>query len=57
MGYNLLMSIKTHITTITSEQQFEADKPRYNAHQTGHGAHRNKKTYTRKRKHIGRGWE
>jgi hypothetical protein len=38
---------------ITAEQRFAAEKPRYNAHQTGHGAHKSKKAYTRKPKHRG----
>lgn len=36
---------------ISAAQQFDMDKPRYNAHQTGHGAHVSKKCYNRKRKH------
>lgn len=36
---------------ITAQQQFDVEKPRYNAHQTGTGAHLNKKAYTRKQKH------
>lgn len=42
---------------VTAEQQFDMGKPRFNAHQTGHGAHKNAKAYTRKRKHNGRDWE
>jgi hypothetical protein len=41
---------------ITAQQQFDVEKPRYNAHQTGHGAHKNKKAYTRKCKHRGQEW-
>jgi len=37
---------------ITAHQQFDAQKPRYNAHQTGHGAH-GVKGYSRKVKHKG----
>lgn len=37
---------------ITAQQQFDASKPRYNAHQTGTGAH-GKNKYSRKRKHKG----
>jgi len=49
------MSKKNHKRIIiTAEQQFELDKPRFNAHQTGHGAHRSKKAYTRKSKHQNR---
>ena len=36
---------------ITSEQQFAIEKPRYNPYQTGHGAHKNAKAYSRKQKH------
>jgi hypothetical protein len=45
------------VLIITAEQRFDVEKPRYNAHQTGHGAHKNKKAYTRKTKHKGRGVE
>jgi hypothetical protein len=38
---------------ITAEKRFELDKPRYNAHQTGTGAHKSAKAYTRKQKHKG----
>lgn len=47
--------MNTHLGTITSAQQFAAQKPRYNPYQTGHGAH-GKKKYSRKRKHP-KGWE
>lgn len=50
------MDKKIHITTITSADRFAAEKPRYNAHQAGTGAHRNKKAYTRKTKHKGQEW-
>lgn len=39
------------IGVITKEQRFETEKPRYNAHQGGYGAFKNKKAYTRKEKH------
>lgn len=39
------------IGVITKEQRFEAEKPRYNAHQGGYGAFKNKKAYIRKEKH------
>ncbi len=38
---------------ITSQQQFDLDKPRYNPFQTGHGIHKSKKGYSRKAKHKG----
>jgi hypothetical protein len=40
------------IITITAEQRFAAEKPRYNPYQTGHGAH-GKAKYSRKQKHKG----
>lgn len=36
---------------ITKEQRFKAEKPRFNAHQGGYGAFKNKKVYNRKDKH------
>lgn len=39
------------IGTITKEQRFEAEKPRYNAYQGGYGAFKSKKAYSRKDKH------
>ena len=44
------MAKKVKIITITAQQQFDASKPRYNAYQTGHGAH-GKRGYSRKVKH------
>jgi hypothetical protein len=41
---------------ITAERLFELEKPRYNPHQTGCGAHGANK-YDRNRKHKGKGWE
>lgn len=38
---------------ISKEVIFAIEKPRYNAHQTGTGAHRSAKAYTRKQKHKG----
>jgi hypothetical protein len=38
---------------ITAQQQFAAKKPRYNAYQTGYGAHTSKKVYRRRPKHKG----
>lgn len=53
MWYTCYMSKKknTQPIIITSQQRFAMEKPRYNAHQTGHGVHKNKKAYTRKQKH------
>lgn len=36
--------------------RFDIEKPRYNAHQTGHGAHKNAKAYSRTTKHW-KEWE
>lgn len=36
---------------IKKETIFNLDKPRFNAHQTGCGGHKNKKKYTRKSKY------
>lgn len=44
------------IATITADELFDVQKPRYNAHQTGHGVHKNKKAYSRKSKYP-KGWE
>ena len=41
---------------VTAQQQFETQKTRYNPFQTGHGAHKSKKAYSRKPKH-GKVWE
>ena len=38
---------------IAKEVVFAIEKPRFNAHQTGTGAHRSKKVYSRKQKHSG----
>lgn len=45
------MNKRIHITTITSEQAFDRDKPRYNPFAVGHGVIKTKKAYTRKVKH------
>lgn len=45
------MSKNIKITTITAEQRFDAEKPRYNAYQGGHGAHKCAKIYKRTKKH------
>ncbi len=42
---------------ITKEYLWQVKKPRFNAHQTGTGAHKSKKKYTRKRKHKGASYE
>ena len=42
---------QVHTIVIPKEKVLEAEKPRYNPFQTGHGAHKNKKVYTRKQKH------
>ena len=36
---------------IPAERIWDAHKPRFNGYACGHGAHRNKKAYTRKQKH------
>lgn len=36
---------------IPKEKVYEATKERFNPFQTGHGAHKDKTKYTRKRKH------
>lgn len=41
---------QVHTIVIPKEKVLEAEKPRYNPFQTGHGAHKNKKAYTRKGK-------
>ena len=38
---------------IAKELIWQVKKPRFNAHQTGTGAHKSKKTYTRKQKYKG----
>lgn len=38
---------KKHI--ITKKQQFDMKKPRFNPYQTGHGAHKNKRRYDRRK--------
>ena len=48
------MNKRIHIATITREQAFDRDKPRYNAHAVGHGVIPSKKAYTRKVKHKGK---
>ena len=42
---------------IDKQLLFDMKKPRFNAHQTGTGAHKSKKAYRRKPKHPGKGWE
>ena len=37
--------------TIPSDLILEANKPRFNSHQGGYGAHKSAKDYTRKKKH------
>ena len=44
------------VLVITAQAQFHQEKPRYNAHQTGTGAHKSIKTYTRKMKHKNGEW-
>lgn len=41
------------IAVIPADMLFEVEKPRFNPFQSGHGAHRNRKAYDRKRKHRG----
>ena len=44
------------IGIIPADMLFDAEKPRYNAHQAKCGAHKSKKQYDRNRKHKGQGW-
>jgi hypothetical protein len=41
------------VLVISAEQRFHTEKPRYNAHQTGTGAHKSAKAYRRNPKHRG----
>lgn len=55
-GGNNMSKKKSMKIVIPKEKVYQAEKPRYNPYQTGHGAHKDKTKYSRKKKHKS-SWE